>query len=48
MATFGISTLIMGVIGERINIVAVYMVSSIVLLVSFLILLIKKNTYLYQ
>lgn len=43
MATFGISTLIMGVIGERINIVAVYMVSSIVLLVSFLILLIKKK-----
>lgn len=43
MATFGISTLIMGVIGERINIIAVYMVSSIVLLLAFLILLIKKK-----
>ncbi|OMC79251.1 hypothetical protein BK130_18870 [Viridibacillus sp. FSL H8-0123] len=43
MATFAVSTLIMGVIGERYNIVAVYMVSSIVLLLSFLILLIKKK-----
>ncbi|MBK3497155.1 MFS transporter [Viridibacillus sp. YIM B01967] len=44
MATFGISTLIMGVLGEHFNIVVVFMVASCVSFLSFVILLTTKKS----
>ncbi|MGE7625020.1 MFS transporter [Viridibacillus sp. NPDC096237] len=43
MVTFGVSTLLFGVIGERFNIIAVFIISSIVLFLSFIILLANKK-----
>ncbi|TDK54749.1 MFS transporter [Bacillus salipaludis] len=44
MLTFGISTVLMGVLGDKYNIIVVYLVSSLFLCISFIIVFVFKDS----
>ncbi|WP_374719527.1 hypothetical protein [Parageobacillus toebii] len=48
MLTFGISTIFMGIIGDKYNIMLVFLVSSLFLCISFIIVFVFRNSIVIE